>query len=111
MPFGIYVSVDGVARQVKYIYVGGENGRARKVSSAYIGVFDRTPPQSGQSFFASGALPLPTGKCVARKITYTPPPPRTWEELDAMGTTWANWQVATWDDLLYGSLKKEGDVP
>lgn len=35
---------------------------------------------------------------------------RTWEELDAMNTTWRNWQVADWFLLLYGNLKAEGDV-
>lgn len=111
MPFGIYVSPEGVARRCKYLYVGDANGKAQKADVAYIGISVFTPPQSGQAFFASGTLPLPTGHSSARKITYTPPPPRTWEQLDAMKTTWRNWQVATWDDLLYGSLKKEGDVP
>lgn len=35
---------------------------------------------------------------------------RTWAELDAMETTWANWQVATWYLLLYGNLQAEGVV-
>lgn len=35
---------------------------------------------------------------------------RTWAELDAMGTSWRNWQVATWYLLLYGNLEAEGDV-
>lgn len=35
---------------------------------------------------------------------------RTWGELDAMGTTWANWELATWYLLLYGNLKEEGVV-
>ena len=35
---------------------------------------------------------------------------RNWEELDAMGTTWANWQAASWYLLLYGNLKEEGVV-
>lgn len=35
---------------------------------------------------------------------------RNWRELDAMGTTWRNWQVADWYLLLYGNLKAEGDV-
>lgn len=35
---------------------------------------------------------------------------RTWEELDAMNTTWTNWEVATWYLLLYGNLKAEGVV-
>lgn len=35
---------------------------------------------------------------------------RNWGQLDAMGTTWANWQLATWYLLLYGNLKAEGVV-
>ena len=35
---------------------------------------------------------------------------RTWEQLDTMQTTWANWQVADWYLLLYGNLKVEGVV-
>ena len=35
---------------------------------------------------------------------------RTWEALDAMETTWNNWQKATWFLLLYGNLEEEGDV-
>lgn len=35
---------------------------------------------------------------------------RNWKELDAMQTTWRNWQVADWYLLLYGNLKAEGDV-
>ena len=35
---------------------------------------------------------------------------RTWAELDAMGTSWRNWQVASWYLLLYGNLEAEGDV-
>lgn len=35
---------------------------------------------------------------------------RTWAELDAMETTWSNWQVASWYLLLYGNLKAEGAV-
>lgn len=35
---------------------------------------------------------------------------RNWAELDAMGTSWRNWQVATWYLLLYGNLDAEGDV-
>ena len=35
---------------------------------------------------------------------------RTWETLDAMETTWANWEVASWYLLLYGNLKEEGVV-
>lgn len=32
---------------------------------------------------------------------------RTWAELDAMETTWRNWNAATWYLLLYGNLKAE----
>lgn len=35
---------------------------------------------------------------------------RNWGELDAMGTTWSNWQVANWYLLLYGNLQAEGAV-
>lgn len=35
---------------------------------------------------------------------------RNWAELDAMGTSWRNWQVANWYLLLYGNLEAEGDV-
>ena len=35
---------------------------------------------------------------------------RNWAELDAMETSWRNWQVATWYLLLYGNLETEGDV-
>lgn len=35
---------------------------------------------------------------------------RNWKELDAMETTWRNWQVADWYLLLYGNLQAEGDV-
>lgn len=35
---------------------------------------------------------------------------RNWEELDAMQTTWASWQVASWYLLLYGNMKEEGVV-
>lgn len=51
--------------------------------------------------FWSGSRPLPSAKSDRG---------RTWAELDAMGTTWRNWQVATWYLLLYGNLKAEGDV-
>ena len=35
---------------------------------------------------------------------------RNWEELDAMNTSWENWELATWYLLLYGNLKEEGVV-
>ena len=51
--------------------------------------------------FWSGNRPLPSA---------TSDMGRTWEQLDAMNTTWANWQVADWYLLLYGNLKAEGVV-
>ena len=51
--------------------------------------------------FWSGNRPIP---CASSDLG------RTWEELDAMNTTWANWQVADWYLLLYGNLKAEGVV-
>jgi len=58
--------------------------------------------RSGSFDFWSGNRPIPTAKSDRG---------RTWAELDAMGTTWRNWQVASWYLLLYGNLKAEGDVP
>lgn len=57
--------------------------------------------RSNAPSFWSGSEPLPTAQSDLG---------RTWEELDAMGTTWANWQVADWYLLLYGNLKAEGAV-
>lgn len=57
--------------------------------------------RSNAPSFWSGNDPLPTAENYMG---------RTWEELDAMGTTWANWQVADWYLLLYGNLKAEGEV-
>lgn len=57
--------------------------------------------RSGQFTFWSGYLPLPAAESDMG---------RTWAELDAMQTTWRNWQVADWYLLLYGNLKAEGDV-
>lgn len=51
--------------------------------------------------FWSGNRPLPSAKSDLG---------RNWGELDAMETTWANWQVATWYLLLYGNLKAEGAI-
>lgn len=51
--------------------------------------------------FWSGNRPLPSAESNLG---------RTWKELDAMNTTWRNWQVADWYLLLYGNLKAEGDV-
>lgn len=110
MPFGIYVSPDGVARRAKYLYVGDENGVAQEAKSSFIGIFQDAPPQSGQKFFWSGVVPFSTGESFAKKIKWYPLEPRTWAQLDAKHTTWRNWQVATWHDLLYGSMTKEGDV-
>lgn len=51
--------------------------------------------------FWSGNRPLPSAKSELG---------RNWAELDAMDTSWANWQVATWYLLLYGNLQAEGVV-
>lgn len=55
----------------------------------------------GQFTFWSGTQPLPAAESNMG---------RTWGELDAMNTTWANWQVADWYLLLYGNLQAEGVV-
>lgn len=57
--------------------------------------------RSNSFTFWSGNRPFPTAKSDLG---------RNWAELDAMGTTWRNWQVASWYLLLYGNLKAEGDV-
>lgn len=57
--------------------------------------------RSNSFTFWSGNRPFPTA--------YSNPG-RNWAELDAMGTSWRNWQVATWYLLLYGNLEAEGDV-
>lgn len=58
--------------------------------------------RSGQFTFWSGNdVPLPAAESYRG---------RTWGELDAMHTTWANWQVADWYLLLYGNLEAEGVV-
>lgn len=46
--------------------------------------------------FYSGAEPLPSASSDLG---------RTWAELDAMQTTWANWNAASWYLLLYGNLE------
>ena len=51
--------------------------------------------------FWSGNRPFPTAQSNKG---------RNWAMLDAMGTGWRNWQLATWYLLLYGNLKAEGDV-
>lgn len=57
--------------------------------------------RSNSFTFWSGNLPFPTAESNLG---------RNWAELDAMDTTWANWQVATWYFLLYGNLEAEGEV-
>lgn len=57
--------------------------------------------RSNSFTFWSGNRPFPTA--------YSNPG-RNWAELDAMGTSWRNWQVANWYLLLYGNLEAEGDV-
>lgn len=57
--------------------------------------------RSNSFTFWSGNRPFPTA--------YSNPG-RNWAELDAMGTSWRNWQVASWYLLLYGNLEAEGDV-
>lgn len=61
----------------------------------------RSFKRSGQFTFWSGNQPLPAAESDLG---------RNWEQLDAMNTTWRNWQVADWYLLLYGNLKAEGDV-
>lgn len=58
-------------------------------------------PRSDAFTFWSGNKPLPSA---------TSDKGRTWEEQDAMNTTWYNWQVADWYLLLYGNLKAEGVI-
>lgn len=57
--------------------------------------------RSGQFTFWSGYLSLPAAESDLG---------RTWSELDAMETTWANWQVADWFLLLYGNLQSKGEL-
>ena len=57
--------------------------------------------RSNSFTFWSGNRPFPTA--------YSNPG-RNWAELDAIGTSWRNWQVANWYLLLYGNLEAEGDV-
>ena len=57
--------------------------------------------RSASFMFVSGNRPIPAAESNLG---------RTWEELDAMNTSWENWQVATWYLLLYGNLKARGDV-
>lgn len=58
-------------------------------------------PRNAAFTFWSGHRPFPSA---------TNDIGRTWEELDAMQTTWGNWQVADWYLLLYGNLKAEGVI-
>lgn len=48
------------------------------------------------TFWSGNEVPLPAAESYMG---------RTWGELDAMNTTWANWEVADWYLLLYGNLK------
>ena len=57
--------------------------------------------RSASFMFVSGNRPIPTAKINLG---------RTWAELDALNTSWENWQVATWYLLLYGNLKAKGTV-
>lgn len=61
----------------------------------------RSMARSNAFTFWSGNRPFPSEESYLG---------RTWAELDAMNTTWANWQVATWYLLLYGNLQAEGEV-
>lgn len=62
-----------------------------------------------RSFLQSNAFTMWAGSPV-HLPSATSDPGRTWKELDAMKTSWRNWQVADWYLLLYGNLKAEGDV-
>lgn len=57
--------------------------------------------RSNSFSFWSGNRPFPTIKSNIG---------RNWSELDAMNTSWRNWQMADWYLLLYGNLKAEGVV-
>lgn len=57
--------------------------------------------RSASFMFVSGNRPIPTAQSNLG---------RTWAQLDAMGTTWENWQLATWYLLLYGNLKAQGVI-
>lgn len=57
--------------------------------------------RSASFMFVSGNRPIPTAQSNLGRM---------WAELDAMGTTWENWQLATWYLLLYGNLKAKGTV-
>lgn len=57
--------------------------------------------RSNSFTFWSGNRPFPTARSDRG---------RNWAQLDAMETSWSNWQAADWYLLLYGNLKAEGDV-
>lgn len=57
--------------------------------------------RSNSFAFWSGNRPFPTAQSDRG---------RNWAQLDAMETSWRNWQAADWYLLLYGNLKAEGDV-
>lgn len=57
--------------------------------------------RSNAPYFWAGHEPLPTAESDTG---------RDWAALDAMHTTWANWQAAEWYLLLYGTLTKESEV-
>lgn len=57
--------------------------------------------RSNSFTFWSGNRPFPTAQSERG---------RNWAQLDAMETSWSNWQAADWYLLLYGNLKAEGDV-
>lgn len=95
--------VPGVSAERPYMTVQEANDIERilaaieKTINQVVGAFRR----SNAPFFWSGNEPLPTAESDLG---------RTWEELDAMGTGWENWQAADWYLLLYGDLKAEGEV-
>lgn len=57
--------------------------------------------RSNAPYFWAGSEPLPTAESDIG---------RTWAQLDAMQTTWRNWQAADWYLLLYGALTDEMEV-
>jgi hypothetical protein len=56
-------------------------------------------PRWGSFGYRSGARPLPSSESDLG---------RTWAELDAMKTMWADWNTATWYTLLYGNMSEAG---
>lgn len=67
---------------------------------AYMKLLIYSMHRSAEYGFYSGAAFVPTA---------TSDYGRTWAQLDAMDTTWANWNAATWYLLLYGNMKAEGE--